>query len=82
MVINPTSSHEDTGSIPGITQWVKGAGGAVTCGVGCRSDIAVTVVQASSCSSDSTLAELAYAVGMALKRQKKKLKLKLKHKMK
>ena len=71
MVINPTSNHEDTGSIPGPAWWVKGSGVAVNCGVGCKSDIAVTVVQASSCSSDSTLAELAYAVGMALKRQKK-----------
>ena len=35
-VPNPTSIHKDTGSIPGLTQWVKDHGIAVSCGVGCR----------------------------------------------
>ena len=36
-----TRNHEVAGSIPGLAQWVKGSGIAVSCGVGhrCSSDL-------------------------------------------
>ena len=41
-VKNPTSIHEDSDSIPGLTRWVKGSHSvAANCGVGqrCGSDL-------------------------------------------
>ena len=57
-VTNWISIHEGASSIPGLTQWVKGYGVAVSCGVGhrlrLRSGIAVAVVQVRSSSFDSS----------------------------
>ena len=36
---NPTRNHEVVGSIPGLDQWVKESGVAVSCGVGYRHDL-------------------------------------------
>ena len=33
---NPTRNHEVAGSIPGLAQWVKRSGIAMSRGVGCR----------------------------------------------
>ena len=70
------SIDEDAGSIPGLTQWVKGSGVAMSCGVSdrCGSDLVVLWLWCNPLAA-ALIRPLAwdrpYAEGAALKRKKK-----------
>ena len=75
---------EDTGSIPGLTQWVKAV--TMSCGVGrrCGSDPALLWLwhrQAAVAPIGPLAWEPPYAAGVALKEQKKKKKEKKRKKL-
>ena len=63
------------GLIPGLTQWVKGSGIAVSCGIGHRQHGAQAAVAVALIWPLAW--EFAYATGVALKSKKKKLYLKI-----
>ena len=76
-VKNPTNIHEDVGSIPGLTKWVKGSRTATCCSIVCRcsSYLALPWMWLAAVALIRPLAwELPYASGWALKRHKKKKK--------
>ena len=75
-VKNPTSIYEDEGSIPSHTQWVKGSGVGMSCGVGghrCGSDLLwlwLFFRPAAAAPIGPLAWEPPYAMGTALKKQK------------
>ena len=61
--------------VPGLAQWVKGSGVAVSCGVGCRRGLDPTLLwlwrRLVATALIASLAwELTYTAGAALERQK------------
>ena len=78
-VKNLTSICEDLGSVPGLDQWIKGYGVAVSCGVSCRCGSDLTLLwlccRLAAAAPIPLLAwELPCAMSAALKKQEKQEK--------
>ena len=75
--MNPTSDYEDEGLIPGIAQWIKGSGVAMSHGVGCRHSLDLALLwlwhrPAATVLVRPLAKELPYAMGANLKKAKRK----------
>ena len=79
LLTNMTSSHEEDGSIPGLTQQVKDLALPMSCGVGHRRSLDPELLwlwcrPAATALTGPLAWEPQYAIGVALKRPKEKNK--------
>ena len=74
-VKNPTSIHEDAGSIPGLPYWAKGSGGVMSSDVGSRCSLDLVLLwlwhrPAAGAPIQPLAWEHPYATGVALYKSK------------